>query len=222
MRKFVLLFVVMLVLALGTSNVLAESVTDEKKAVLVEDGSTRVVTHEELDELYPKEVELDENSVTKVDKKDSISPKSITFYEYVEESATEDIDYSKSEHVTPWIDGSKDGATVSYGQSKTFSSSFDIGLSSSQINVILGELGVSYKETTSNDESFGTTFNISSGDVARVRFAPMVRESEGKIQTWRQLEGQANPRLRSEEAASASVLKEVGNFADGIYYLEYK
>lgn len=202
----------------------------EDKMVLVENGIPGKITHKELKELFT----MDETSESLMFHKnetasryspvgdDVVIPYSTTYYKYVESSGRDSIKSSDSKPVTPWINGSQDGGSISYGQSESFTSIFSAGLTSTKINSIVASLGVNYSRTVTSNESFGTTFSVGPNKIARVRFAPTVRDTQGKVQTWRQLEGELNPRLISEESASGSVTKKVGKFADGLYYLEYQ
>ncbi|SNT21928.1 hypothetical protein SAMN05446037_10556 [Anaerovirgula multivorans] len=235
--KFKKIFSVLLIVVMMISSfsiAFADEVNDEElskpvEMILVENGVPRVITFDELEKIYPANI-LSESLMpnedvidfkTPSDEGDLVTPMSTTFYKYVEKSGKDSINYNDSKAVTPWIDGGQDGSSVSYGESITHTSSFGVS-ATVEINAILATLGASYVKSSSNSTSFGATFTIGANKRARVRFAPTTRASEGTVQTWRQLEGELNPRLISEKAASSTVVRKVGNFADGLYYLEYQ
>lgn len=198
------------------------------KMVLVQNGVPREITFDELKRIYPmnvisKHIHANDGIGFKnsIIENTPISPMSITFYKYIEIEGEDDLNYDMAKPVTPWINGSRNGARISYGQSESYTSTFSVGLTSSKINAILQEIGASYAKSASSSASFGMEFDIAPYETARVIFAPTTRETEGILQTWQQLEDELNPRLISEEPSSGIVVRKVGKFADGLYYLEY-
>lgn len=199
------------------------SQNDEEMMILVEKGMPRLITHDELQRLYPmniseqvsnNEYETVLNDSFSEHDEDVITPNSMNWYTYSESSGFDILDYADEKEVTPVVSGGEDGSSISYGWSKTHSSTFQFGLTSTKINAILSGLGASYTRSASNSESFGATFHIGAGKQARIMFVPMKRSTQGKIKYWRQLEGESQPRLISEESTSANVIKKVGSWAD--------
>lgn len=198
--------------------------------VLVENGIPRLITYDELQRLYPmnlteqassvKEYETDTNDSLK--EHDVITPNGMYFYRYKENSGYDFLDYNDEKAVTPLVNGGEDGASVSYGWSLSHSSTFSFGIDSTKINDVISGIGTSYTSTASNSQSFGATFNIGPGKTARIMFVPMKRATYGTLKYYRQLEGELEPKLISQESTNAKVVKKVGSWADGLYYPRYE
>ena len=149
-----------------------------------------------------------------------ISPMSIIFFTYSETFGADSFRFTLSQAVTPWVHGGAGGATISFGQSQTFSSSWQLGLTADQINAVVGGLGINYSRTASSSTSFAVTFVVSPNTIGRVRFAPTLRYSSGNLLTWRQGNQELNPRIISTRPTVNDVIRRVGAWADGLHYLE--
>lgn len=190
------------------------------KVILVRNGIAEVLTFEEAERLYPNKEIIVDNEMNKDDSE--IVPFYTSWDKYIEKSYREKLDYSSSVPVTPWTDGGEDGASISYGISKTVSTTFTGSITSGELSVILNTLGGSYAKSASTTEVFSSTFNVGKNKTARVRFAPAIRTSRGVLQHWSQSEHALEPVLRSEKNVTVYAVQKVGKFADGIYYLEYE
>lgn len=139
---------------------------------------------------------------------------SVSYYDkYVENSYS--YVYGTPVEVTPEIIGP---GSINYGQNRMVSSTFSASVTSGDINNIIGKLGAGYSKSATTNESFGMTFTIAKGEKKRIYFKPRLRNTVGKIESWRQRESELNPTLISSKNVSGKVVTKVGKFADGTYY----
>lgn len=137
-----------------------------------------------------------------------------TYQKYVESSYS--MGYGTPIAVSPLVRGP---ATISYGQSWTVTSTFSASLTSSDIDSVVSKLGASYSKSISTNLNFGTTFAVSKNQVKRVYFKPKIRNTEGKIEKWKTDDTGLHSTLLSTKDASGKVAKNLGDFADGLYYV---
>lgn len=190
------------------------------KVILVRNGIAEVLTFKEVEQLYPNKEIIVDNEMNEDDLK--VVPFYTSWDKYIEKSYSEKLDYSQSMPVTPWSDGGEDGSTISYGVSKTVTTTFTGNITSGELGTILKSLGGSYARSASTTEVFSSAFVVGKNKIARVRFAPAIRTSRGVLQHWSQSENALQPVLRSEKNVTVYAVQKVGELADGIYYLEYK
>ena len=145
----------------------------------------------------------------------NIEPQAAVYYyhKYIETSFSSI--YGDAVAVTPEIEGP---GTISYGQSKTITSTFSASVTSGDINTIIGKLGASFSKSASSNENFGMTFMVEKDEIKRVYFQPKLRSTVGKIERWKQSESELYPTLVSTKNVNGKVVTKVGKFADGKYY----
>ena len=148
----------------------------------------------------------------------SFQPEAAVYYydKYIETSYSNI--YGTAVAVTPQIVGP---GTISYGQSKSITSTFSVSVTSGDISTIIAKLGSNFSKSASSNENFGMTFHIPAGKTQRIYFQPRLRSTVGRIETWKQRESDLYPSLESTKNVSGKVVTKVGKFADGKYYAGY-
>lgn len=214
MKKLMSLVITGIMLISGTTMAFAESNSYNEyvnDAIYVENGVPRRVTEIELDKLINESIRVDTSSLeSHFTGVSSINTRGEDYYKYINYMIDDYIDTAKGKRVTPYTQGP---ASISYGNSETFASSFSISLSA-PIKSAMGSIGTT--KSYSSSSQFGTAFTIKSGERKAVFFYPRVNEYKGKLSKISWLTA---AELSSETIYSKHPVK-LGSFADGLYRLE--
>lgn len=193
------------VMALG--GISEGSNIDDVVAVLVYDGIAYELDSMELNELELNGLEtfVEENDIsTTMAVADQIEPRNQPgdINTYYEETGKDVLKYDMAVYVTPEFQGPCD---LSYGESRTITSTFSGSFSLSIKKIIAVDAGGSY--SVSSNKDFGATFPVKEFETARIQFVPRMRHTVGTY---------CYDSFTCYDV-DAYIAKKVNGFADGLY-----
>lgn len=119
---------------------------------------------------------------------------------------------------TPMINGGDAGASVSYGEAVSISTTYSISLTSGEITAVLKALGSNVARMASSNKNFGVSFKIPAHTTRRVWFTPRMKTATGNIQRYVQSEGESTARPQGNpKKVKVNAVVKVNGFADGMY-----